>query len=976
MLCISCVIQWIVTAPIIVSSFLFLLLVYCKSICVLLVNIKYSWILMFLLCFSCQEKQQEREMENRISEKAPAAEKSDLLEREIKRNGLSSVAETEAFLDSVFVHQEVDPNYKVELAESLIQSDFWNKISYHFQDDILVYLGQNYIALDSNRKAIHVFETLLENYLPQLQQDPQAYLLANLELSTAYSNIQKYDLVVDYTNMGIKVAQKYPDKIKTSDYLVAYNNLLYYANKGNICEAFARYRTDKLHYFDRLPAISAKDADFSEIIYKKYEIMCLLAQVDTLVTLRKLSEFKNYQPRYKDFLLRKAEYYLSVYASVIDKYYFELKDYERALSLATSFYEESQQYPEMPHYQMLALSKMAISLKALNLNFESNQYLDVIQSKIHPNPYSTSYYSLKIIRALNLSEMNKHREVVAILDSVFPLLSEHLMGRKITITSLKNQDYHAFNSDYVINIFSSASNLYLRAFRSNHDTACLEKGESLAIAALKMFHYFYKNGKYDESTARLAANIQESFLYLLTTKYKDNKAKQVELIDGIEKISSQQLFNQFQQQVIVSNPALQKINLERSKVLSKIESLEEQLFFAVDNVKAVSKKELYRQLSQLDEQLKLELKNFATINKDFSIKKIQDALRGGEVILKYYGTPDNIYRLLIAPDHLVVENLGKAAVIEKEVKKYLAALEYPASDYREGAKNLFHLLCEDIPANQVSIIPQGFINYLPFETLINEKNKNWIVAKNIHYNFSLPLWYAGRVYNYPLSSPATLCLAADYTQSLLGTQPLKYSGKEIEKIAAITDGKKNNKATKSYFMQHSADYSICHLAMHARLDDANFEQSNLLFSNDEPLYFKDFYNLNLPLEMVVLSACNTGVGSIVNGEGIMSLSRALTFSGVRSSVVSYWEVPDKETAALMELFYKQLKKGKRNAVALADAKREFIQKYPLKNHPYFWAGFVLNGANDAVYPVNYGFAFLMALGLLTILFLWYYRKLI
>jgi len=52
------------------------------------------------------------------------------------------------------------------------------------------------------------------------------------------------------------------------------------------------------------------------------------------------------------------------------------------------------------------------------------------------------------------------------------------------------------------------------------------------------------------------------------------------------------------------------------------------------------------------------------------------------------------------------------------------------------------------------------------------------------------------------------------------------------------------------------------------------------------------------------------------------------------------------------------------------------ETYPLKNHPYFWAGFVLNGANHAVYPVNYGFAFFMAVGLLTILFLWYYRKLI
>jgi CHAT domain-containing protein len=95
--------------------------------------------------------------------------------------------------------------------------------------------------------------------------------------------------------------------------------------------------------------------------------------------------------------------------------------------------------------------------------------------------------------------------------------------------------------------------------------------------------------------------------------------------------------------------------------------------------------------------------------------------------------------------------------------------------------------------------------------------------------------------------------------------------------------------------------------------------------------------------MAVLSACNTGMGKYKNGEGIMSLSRALTYAGVKSSVYSLWQVPDKETSQIMISFYENLKEGQSKDEALANAKRTFIKNNPMKNHPFYWAGFVVNG---------------------------------
>jgi CHAT domain-containing protein len=93
-------------------------------------------------------------------------------------------------------------------------------------------------------------------------------------------------------------------------------------------------------------------------------------------------------------------------------------------------------------------------------------------------------------------------------------------------------------------------------------------------------------------------------------------------------------------------------------------------------------------------------------------------------------------------------------------------------------------------------------------------------------------------------------------------------------------------------------------------------------------------------DLVVLSACNTGLGRIQDGEGVFGLKRAFILAGARTLVVSLWPVPDQETKDLMVAFYQGLLAGKPKVRALADAKQSVAM---LKPDPYYWAAFVLVG---------------------------------
>ena len=123
------------------------------------------------------------------------------------------------------------------------------------------------------------------------------------------------------------------------------------------------------------------------------------------------------------------------------------------------------------------------------------------------------------------------------------------------------------------------------------------------------------------------------------------------------------------------------------------------------------------------------------------------------------------------------------------------------------------------------------------------------------------------------------------------------------------------------------------------------KKSNIRLNHDE------IELMTLNLDMVTLSACETGLGVLAYGEGILSLARSFISAGAASVVTSLWAVNDQSTAQLMTDFYFHLKKGKQKDEALQKAKLDFIQSaQPDMKHPYYWAGFIAVGDMQALAP--------------------------
>lgn len=205
-------------------------------------------------------------------------------------------------------------------------------------------------------------------------------------------------------------------------------------------------------------------------------------------------------------------------------------------------------------------------------------------------------------------------------------------------------------------------------------------------------------------------------------------------------------------------------------------------------------------------------------------------------------------------------------------------------------------------------------------------------------------------------------LAANFNDSLVntlvraGNYELVGAKTEAKNISQLFDGTlfMAEEASKANFVENAADYDILHLAMHAVLYEKQPEKSNLIFSDNEKLYVSELYEMNIPAKLAVLSACNTGTGTIKDGEGVQSLSRAFTYTGVESTVRSLWPVPDRETSHIMTSFYQHLKNGQNKAASLRKAKLDYLENTTDKNlqHPYYWAGFVVSGDVSPIVSEN------------------------
>lgn len=191
----------------------------------------------------------------------------------------------------------------------------------------------------------------------------------------------------------------------------------------------------------------------------------------------------------------------------------------------------------------------------------------------------------------------------------------------------------------------------------------------------------------------------------------------------------------------------------------------------------------------------------------------------------------------------------------------------------------------------------------------------------------------------------------------LSIRRLPFTRQEADQILSVAPPGANFKAVDFRANRSLAtsgelsQYRYIHFATHGYLDTARSGLSAIVLSmvdeqgkpQDGFLRTHDIYNLKLPAELVVLSACETGLGKEIKGEGLEGLTRAFLYAGARRVVVSLWNVNDRATAALMQNFYTGMLRGNKSpAAALRAAQLRMLQTRQWQS-PYFWAPFIMQG---------------------------------
>jgi len=167
---------------------------------------------------------------------------------------------------------------------------------------------------------------------------------------------------------------------------------------------------------------------------------------------------------------------------------------------------------------------------------------------------------------------------------------------------------------------------------------------------------------------------------------------------------------------------------------------------------------------------------------------------------------------------------------------------------------------------------------------------------------------------------------------------------EVQAVAAILPGAElrvGADATSGFLREHGACSRIVHIATHGY-----FREDNPIFSGvrlgDSYVTLHDLCDLHLPVELITLSGCGTGLQVVSAGDELRGLVRGLLAAGARSVLATLWNVHDRSTALFMTSFYSHVESGRDMASAVRSAMADVRERYP---HPYFWAPFVLVGAD-------------------------------
>ncbi len=405
-----------------------------------------------------------------------------------------------------------------------------------------------------------------------------------------------------------------------------------------------------------------------------------------------------------------------------------------------------------------------------------------------------------------------------------------------------------------------------------------------------------------------------------------------------------------------------KSNKVSTKLSKQLDNLREELnwFYsrlirASDSEIEVLQEEVKKREQAITEvQRKLNNTNDKSFNKRnlIDIPKLQNQLGKDKVLIEFVGFDDEISAFVVTnQDVYFIDNLIK----NDEITNLLEGLHFQFGALSYGAKNLvgfavelkkradFYLkklyeklikpLESFLENRNLVIIPFGKLHYVPFNAL--HDGDCYLIEKR-----EVSTAPSAFVFQICFSKPERKLKNALFIG--YADEKIPLVNEEIKTLSNIFDEKvalTGENATFANFNKYADKFDILHIACHGE-----FRQDNPMFSSlrlsDGWITVRDVCSMKLNTELVTLSACETGLNLLSEGEELLGLSRGFLSAGASTLLLSLWNVNDEATQNLMKYFYTEVKKGKSFSESLRTSQISFISQ---NSHPYYWSPFVIIG---------------------------------
>jgi CHAT domain-containing protein len=344
-----------------------------------------------------------------------------------------------------------------------------------------------------------------------------------------------------------------------------------------------------------------------------------------------------------------------------------------------------------------------------------------------------------------------------------------------------------------------------------------------------------------------------------------------------------------------------------------------------------------------------------------TLKDVQkNILNDHQALIELFTGDSSVYTLIITIKKIQLHKIDRS-VFDSLSNSFLHYLSDPANinaNYEEFVKKsqqLYDLIFQHVSLPEGRIIISPDARNLPFEAMITGKKDQkpvYLIEK-----YAVSYTYSARYLTNQFIHRSTTN-AADF----MGMAPVAYiptldlpelpgSSESLLRLKnQFSQGKIliGNKASRNKFLENYYKYNIIQLYTHAT--DSGYNGDPVIYFRDSALLLSDLaYENKTNTNLIVLSACQTGIGKLYQGEGVFSFNRGFAALGVPSTITNLWQVDNESIYQLTELFYQWLGKGLPMDIALQKAKQEFMEAATKeKKLPYYWAATVLTGQSNAI----------------------------